>query len=89
MADELTAYIMEENGVNKEEAEYMLNNPCVKGPVSKCEGRITCEGCPSLNGYLLVKTSDEDEPKPTKYQMERAKHKNLLFLVEKSDSNKE
>lgn len=90
--DELTAYIMEENGISEKEAEYMLKNPCLGAGIDACEAYKEsngCAGCTDLNGFVMIKTSEESEPKPTKHLLDILKDKKTLVLVKKSDSDKE
>lgn len=91
MTDKLTTYFMKEFSINENEAQYIINNPCLEGPQEKCDAykETGCAGCTSLNGFVLIKTSEKEKPKPTAFFLDTLKDKKTLVLVEKDDSGKE
>lgn len=64
----LEEYYWIEEGLSREEAKYVVENPCLAGPPEKCEywrKHNQCGPCCTLhNGWLFIKTSPEGKIKP-------------------------
>lgn len=70
-------------GFTPEQARYIDENPCIRGPREECDYYVKenqCHGCTNINGFFYWKTGPEEKLKPVKEVWDELSKKPVAFI---------